>query len=177
MWLSLIGFMASGKSTIARMLGEHALLDVYDLDAEIETGAGRTVAEIFAADGEAAFRELEFAALKRLPTAGNLVLACGGGIVERPEACDLLRGRGAVVWLDAPWETLRRRLEESKTPARPLLDRGWAGTADLLRARLPLYARTAHFRFRSDLAEPRELVSRVLAAKLHWERHTGSESP
>ncbi|MBU1071817.1 hypothetical protein KKG45_01070, partial [bacterium] len=56
---------------------------------------------------------------------------------------------------------------------RPLLGRGWADAADLLRARLPLYARTAHFRFRSDLAEPRELVSRVLAAKLYWERRGG----
>ncbi|MBU0743482.1 shikimate kinase [bacterium] len=173
MWLSLIGFMGSGKSTVARLLGEHALLDVQDLDAVIETDAGRTVADIFAAGGAAAFRDLELAALQHLPTAGDIVLACGGGVVERTAACELLRSRGAVVWLDAPWEILRQRLAQSDTTERPLLGRGWADAADLLRARLPLYARTAHFRFRSDLAEPRELVSRVLAAKLYWERRGG----
>ncbi len=175
MWVSLIGYMASGKSTVARMLGEHALLEVYDLDAEIETAAGRSVAEIFAADGEASFRDLELAALQRLPAGADLVLACGGGVVERPAAVELLRERGAVVWLDATWEILRRRLHDSPPARRPLLERGWDGLGDLYRARLPLYARAAHFRLRGDLAEPRELVSRVLAAKLRWERRGARE--
>ncbi len=175
MWVSLIGYMASGKSTVARLLGEHALMDVYDLDAEIESAAGRRVAEIFAADGESAFRDQELAALQRLPAAADLVLACGGGVVERPEAIALLRARGAVIWLDATWETLRRRLDDSAPADRPLLARGWDDLADLYRHRQPLYARAAHFRLRGDLAESRELVSRVLAAKLRWERRDDRE--
>lgn len=177
MWLSLIGFMACGKSTVARLLGDHALLDVHDLDAEIESETGRTVTRIFAEDGEAAFRDRELAALRRLPSTGDLVLACGGGLVERPEACHLLRSRGVVVWLDAPWEVLRQRLEAEPVGQRPLLGRGWEATESLLRARLPLYARTGHFRLRSDLAAPRELVSRVLAAKLRWERRREGGNP
>lgn len=175
MWVSLIGYMASGKSTIARLLGEHALLDVCDLDTEIETAAGRSVAEIFAAEGEASFRDRELAALRSLPADADLVLACGGGVVESPAAVELLRERGVVVWLDATWETLRRRLLDSPPAQRPLLEHGWDGLGDLYRARLPLYARAAHFRLRGDLAEPRELVSRVFAAKLRWERRGARE--
>jgi len=177
MWLSLIGFMACGKSTVARELGEHALLAVHDLDAEVEAAAGRSVARIFAEDGEAVFRDRELAALKRLPPEEDLVLACGGGLVEQPEARRLLRDRGAVVWLDTPWEVLLRRLEEEPPGRRPLLDRGWDAVEAMLRARLPLYARTGHFRLRSDLAAPRELVSRVLDAKLRWERRRDREAP
>ncbi len=174
MWVSLIGFMASGKSTVARALGEHALLDVRDLDTEIEDAAVCDTAGIFDREGEAAFRVRELAALERLPAAADLILACGGGVVETPEACELLRDRGAVVWLDAPWEVLRRRLEESYVAARPLLAQGWTDVESRLRARLPLYAATAHFRLRSDLAEPRELVSRVLTCRLRHARRFGS---
>lgn len=174
MWLSLIGFMASGKSTVARELAERALLEVCDLDVAIEAAAGARVAEIFADEGEAAFRRRELAALEALPAGEDLVVACGGGVVETPAACDLLRERGAVVWLDAPWERLRRRLEAAAPGERPLLDAGWAEVEARLRRRLPLYAAAAHVRLRSDLATPRELASRVLACRTRLARRTRS---
>ncbi len=176
MWLSLIGFMACGKSTLARSLAEQALLDVRDLDAEIEAAAGCTASAIFAQEGEPAFRVRELAALADLPADDDLILACGGGVVETPEARDLLRERGTVIWLDAPWEVLRQRLEASDADERPQLARGWTGLEALLRSRLPLYAATAHFRLRSDLADPRELVSRALTCNLRYKRRGGGET-
>jgi len=175
MWLSLIGFMASGKSTVARSLAEHALLDVRDLDSEVEAVAGCTASAIFAHEGEPAFRERELAVLADLPADDDLILACGGGVVETPEARRLLRDRGTVIWLDAPWEVLRRRLETSGVDERPQMARGWTGLEALLRSRLPLYASTAHFRLRSDLMGPRELVSRALACNLRRKRRGGGD--
>lgn len=165
MWLSLIGFMASGKSTVARELAERALLEVRDLDTEIEAAAGARAPEIFAGEGEAGFRRRELAALEALPGDEDLVVACGGGVIETPAARELLRARGVVVWLDAPWEQLRRRLEASGPDDRPLLASGWEAVEARLRRRLPLYAATAHVRLRSDLAVPRELASRALVCR------------
>ena len=177
MWLSLIGFMASGKSTVARELAARALLDVRDLDVEIAAAAGACVPEIFATEGEAAFRRRELDALASLPTGEDLVVACGGGVVETPAARDLLRERGVVVWLDAPWESLRGRLEDSGAEERPLLAGGWDEVEALFRARLPLYATTAHVRLRSDLSAPGELASRALVGRSRIARRTRETTP
>lgn len=171
MWLSLIGFMGSGKSSVAAALSARAVVDAVDLDARIMAEAGRNVAEIFDERGEEGFRDLEAAALAALPARRELVLACGGGIVEREANRELLRRRGVVVWLDAPWESLLGRLEKVDLTARPLLRGGrWDQVEALYHRRRPLYARTAHFRLRCDRAAADVLARRALNCRLEWSR-------
>jgi len=171
MWLSLIGFMGSGKTSVSAALAERAVAEARDLDALVEERAGLRVAEIFDRHGEVGFRDLEAEVLAGLPADEELILACGGGVVERGRNRDLLRGRGVVVWLDAPWETLLGRLEGVDPSARPLLRGGdWDRVEALYHRRRPLYARTAHFRLRCDRGSADVLARRALACRLEWKR-------
>jgi len=136
--LVLIGMMGSGKSSAAEGVAAARSMAWCDLDIEIERSAGRSVREIFAADGEAGFRDLERAALaEALASATPTVIAAGGGIVVTPESRALLRGT-VCVYLRATIATLLRRLEHAED--RPLLDGDRAGVlSSLLEARSPLY--------------------------------------
>jgi shikimate kinase len=170
-WTSFIGFMASGKSATARALGAVALIPVVDLDAVVEAAAGLTVPALFAAEGVQGFRARELAALERLDPDQALLLATGGGVVETPAAIRLLQARGVVIWLDAPWEVLRARIEAAGEGRRPMVGHlGWDGMERLYLRRRRLYAACAHFRLRSDVAEPAALGRAALARSLFWRR-------
>ncbi len=123
--IALIGLPGVGKSTVAVAVAERLGLDAVDLDERIAQRAGRSIADVFAADGEGAFRELEAATLAEVlePDAPAVVVACGGGIVIRPENRDRLAARARCVWLDAPDAVLAARLGDGET-GRPLLDGG-----------------------------------------------------
>ncbi|MFH2051634.1 MAG: shikimate kinase [bacterium] len=170
MWTSFIGFMGSGKSTIAgrlRVLSSRPLVAVDDL---VSGSAGKAIPAIFAEDGEAAFREAEFRALQVLDPGRNLVVDTGGGILESPGAADLLRSRGVVIWLDAAWDNLRSRLEDDPGD-RPLVrDLGWDGLEALYRRRRRQYAAAADFRLRSDAGTVDQLARRAMLRSLLWER-------
>lgn len=108
----LVGFMGSGKSTVGPLLAAELGLPFADLDDDIEARAGRTIAEIFSTDGEAAFRDAEHAALReRVMQATPLVLALGGGAFTFARNRELLPGAGKSVWLDCPFEVAHRRVE------------------------------------------------------------------
>jgi shikimate kinase len=173
MWTSLIGFMGSGKSCLAASLGERAILPVVDLDAAIAGRTGSSIGAYFAEAGEAAFRSRETETLAGLPADDELVVACGGGVIERAESVRLLRERGLVVWLDLSWESVRRRLADDAAAGadRPLVETlGWPGLAALYSRRRPLYAAAADFRLRGDLGGPEVLARRVLTFRLTWSR-------
>lgn len=107
----LVGFMGSGKSTIGRLLAERLGLPFADLDDDIEAAEGRTIAEVFAQDGEGRFRDAEHAALAaRVRTGEAVVLALGGGAYTFARNRDLLRGAGTSVWLDCPFERALQRV-------------------------------------------------------------------
>jgi shikimate kinase len=120
--LYLIGLPGSGKTTIGRRLAEHYGWEFRDLDADIVAEAGRTVPEIFAAEGEAGFRQREAAALRAVAARPGppLVLATGGGTPCFHDNLDLLHQSGFTLWLDVPTPELVRRLLRSPTK-RPLL--------------------------------------------------------
>ncbi len=136
----LVGMMGAGKSAVGRPLAEALGYRFIDADAVLEQAAGRPIAEIFASDGEVAFRDLETAVLDRIAGWHSLVVATGGGVVTRPENWGHMR-QGVVVWLDAPDGELLRRLAADPTP-RPLLEAPdpAARLAALLADRRPLYA-------------------------------------
>ena len=89
--IALVGLPGSGKSTIARLVAQRLGWDAVDLDDEIARSSGRSPASIIAADGEAAFRDLELIALEQaLRRPGPLVIACGGGLITQAAARRLL---------------------------------------------------------------------------------------
>lgn len=163
MWLSLIGFNASGKTTLARELGRLAGRKVVDLDHAVADLAGRPVPDIFAAGGTAAFRDLERQALRGLASDDPLVLATGSGTLEQPDAAGLLQARGLLVWLDAPWPHLRRRLAPlpGAAPSPVWRHLGPDVLQRLFARRRPQYAAAA--RLRLDATEdPVRLARRLL---------------
>lgn len=159
----LTGFMGSGKSTAGPLLARRLGWRFVDADDVIEAEAGAPITELFAREGEAAFREREHAAIARLAAADALVLALGGGAIEHPRTRSLL--------LDAP-DTLLVHLEiELATTllrcrgteyARPILADS-ANLASRYARRVPLY-RTAHVSIRTDALTPEETVDAVLRA-------------
>ncbi len=127
--LVLVGMMGVGKSTVARVLADRLGRAVYDTDHVIEAQTGRSVRDIFAADGEVAFRALETEVLRSgLASEEPLVIAGAGGVVLAEENRALLRdARARVVWLCAdPATTLLERVRNGTH--RPLLDDDPAGT-------------------------------------------------
>ncbi|MBM4131642.1 shikimate kinase [bacterium] len=176
MWTSLIGFMACGKTTVARALQAATNRPVAHLDAVVAAAAGRPVAAIFAEEGEAGFRARELAAVAGLDAGRRLVVDTGGGVVETPAATAMLRERGVVIWLDAPWETLRARLEAGPEGERPLVATlGWDGLEALFRRRRPLYAAAADFRLAAAGTDAVLLARTAMLRSLVWSRRPAEQ--
>lgn len=140
MRIFLIGFMGAGKSTVGRELAARLKLDFVDLDQTIEQRAGRSVSEIFAEEGETAFRRLEEEGLDAVLRRDDVVVATGGGCFARPENRARIRARGGTcVWLDVPMEGILGRMGETSRQRRPLL-RDLVRARELYEARRPAYA-------------------------------------
>jgi shikimate kinase len=107
--IAIIGLPASGKTSAGAILAGLEGLPFVDLDEAVASAAGRSVAGIFEAEGEAGFRIREREALARVASGGAVVLATGGGSVESPENRALLRERFSVVWLKADPGQLAKR--------------------------------------------------------------------
>ena len=132
----LVGMPGSGKSTIGPELAGRLGVPFVELDAEIERAAGRSVWEIFEAQGEPRFRELEAAALTEAAAHDPSVVSCGGGVVLEPANRVTLRATGDVVFLSVPLEVLKERVSPSAD--RPLIH-AEADLERLFRDREPLY--------------------------------------
>jgi shikimate kinase len=132
----LVGMPGAGKSVVGSELAGRLGVPFLDLDVEIERQEGRPVAEIFATEGEPAFRALEAAALTRASTRDPSVVACGGGVVLEPANRITLRNTGLAVYLDVPLAQLRERVRPAAE--RPLI-REEGDLERLLSSREPLY--------------------------------------
>lgn len=120
MRIYLSGFMASGKSTVGPILARELGYDFIDLDEEIESAAGRSIPEIFAAEGELGFRQRETEALWQTAEREEVVVALGGGTIVDDANREWMLEQGLVVTLDVDAETLLDRLGEG-AGERPLL--------------------------------------------------------
>lgn len=114
--------MGAGKSTVGRALAERLQYDFVDSDHEIEARTGATIPMIFDIEGEAGFRDREEAMIDELSQRPQIVLATGGGAVERESNRKHLRTRGFVVYLKSPVESLIQRTKHDRN--RPLLQQG-----------------------------------------------------
>ena len=158
----LVGMMGSGKTTVGKRLAGALDVPFVDSDAEIERRAGRTIAELFAADGEPAFRVTEAAVVAELVAADRpAVIATGGGAVVDPATRALVRDRATVVWLRASPGMLAHRIAADGT--RPLLD---DDPVDALRRlvaeRDPIYRAAADHIVDVDHVPRKAVVERVL---------------
>src|SRR5262249_2056169 len=106
----LVGYRGAGKTTVARLLAARLGWDWQDAGAVLEATLGRTISEIFATDGEVAFRNVEADVLANACKLSRTVVATGGGVVLRQENWTRMRQVGRVVWLTADVDTICRRL-------------------------------------------------------------------
>jgi len=178
MWTSFIGFMASGKSAMIDLLHQGTRLTAVDLDKVVAERAGCSLPEIFHRGGVDQFRALEREALAALAPDQSLLLATGGGCVEVPQNAELLRERGVVIWLDASWAVLRLRIEQEGAERRPLVAHlGWDGLQRLYTHRRRVYARTAHFRLRTDRVPLGVTARNAMLRSLWWKRRREGSPP
>jgi len=108
--LFLVGFMGSGKSTVAALLASRTGRPCVETDAAIEERTGRSITDLFSELGEERFRELEAQALSRLDQAQPSIVATGGGVFLAHRNRQRMRGSGVTVWLDVLLEEARRRV-------------------------------------------------------------------
>ncbi len=143
MIVTLIGYRGTGKTSVAPPLASRLGFDVIDADAEIERRAGRTIREIFADEGEAAFRARERDVMAEYLAKSRLVIAAGGGAVLNPDTRTAMRAAGSVVWLRASVDTIERQIAADATTRqrRPNLTAGGGRgeIEEMLKLREPIY--------------------------------------
>jgi shikimate kinase len=164
----LIGYRGTGKTTVGRLLADRLGWTFADCDDHIEAGAGKSIADLFAAEGEAGFRDREAAVLRDLGSRGNIVIATGGGVVLRPTNREYLQSSGFVAWLTARPETVwvRLQLDPTTSARRPNLTPlgGIEEVRALVAAREPLYRVSAHFIADADAPSPETVAAAILTA-------------
>ena len=149
MIITLTGFMGCGKSSVGRCLSELLCCPFMDLDAVIEESQGRSIPDIFAAEGEAAFRQMEVEALSRIIEAqqlrDNVIVALGGGTVMTPECAEIVREKTHCIYLRASVDTLVSHLE-NEAAGRPMLQGASLRSRieELMALRSSTYEATAH---------------------------------
>lgn len=117
--LFLIGYMGTGKSTVASYLAMHHKMDIVEMDQVIVDREGKSIEQIFATKGEPYFREIESNLLQEIQVEKNKVVSCGGGVVLREQNVEIMKKSGCIVLLTASPQTILERVKDDD--ARPLL--------------------------------------------------------
>jgi shikimate kinase len=158
----LIGLPGSGKSTIGRRLAKALDVALVDTDAAIEAKTGRTIADIFATDGEAEFRRIEEEVVRAALTEHDGVLSLGGGAITTKGIRDALAGHTVIYLEITAAEGVRRT---SGSTVRPLLEGGDRGEKfrALMSARVPLYRRVATLRINTNRRNPGAVVRHIVS--------------
>jgi shikimate kinase len=164
----LIGYRGTGKSTVAAELASGLGFDWVDADDEVERRAGKSIAAIFAVDGEAAFRDLEAQVVAELCGRKRTVVALGGGAVLREENRTAIRAAGPVVWLTASVDAIAARLaaDESTSNRRPNLTNsgGRAEIEAVLAERTPIYRACATLVVDTERKTPSDVADEIMAS-------------
>lgn len=164
----LVGFMGAGKSSVGRLLAKRLGRCFVETDDLIVARDGRSIAEIFRAEGEARFRQIEADLLDLLRLKRGDVIATGGGFPCREGRMDVLKGMGTVVWLAGEFEALYARALRSGS--RPMLEgKPKEEVAALYRAREPYY-RQAHLVVETAGLGVDQVVRRILSLLRQRER-------
>lgn len=164
--IALIGFRATGKSSVGALLARKLHREFLDMDEEITRHLGMSIQEWVELHGWPSFRDAESRLLQELSRKKNLVLATGGGVIEKEGNRELLRKNFMVVWLQASASTLLQRLEKdpvTKSNRPPLTDLAWKNEVEeVIRRRDPLYSQCAHIHLDTGALTREETAHRLL---------------
>jgi shikimate kinase len=160
----LIGYRGTGKSTVAKILGQRLGREVMSTDAEIVKEAGQSIPHIVEQFGWDHFRELETQMCRKLQDQTNLVIDTGGGLILKEDNVKILRANGTIFWLTAEVPTIVNRI--SSDTQRPSL----SGTKtfveeieDILKERAPKYQTAADHVIPTDQTSPHEIAHSILS--------------
>lgn len=165
----LIGYMGTGKTAVGRKVADSLGFQFVDTDQMIEQAAGQPITAIFAERGEAAFRDLETAVLKRAVAGVDQVISTGGGIVLREENREIIARSGYCIWLKASAETIFNRVSGNSN--RPLLktENPRATIESMLLEREPRYRAAADLEISSNNLSVDEVAYGVSeSARVHF---------
>lgn len=156
----LIGFMGSGKSTVAGLLSKKLEKDLVETDTMVVARSGRdSVKDIFAMDGEIRFRELELRSAHDLSNRNGIVISTGGGMVINKLCMDYLKQNGVVVYLETQFDVIEKRLKGDDT--RPLFS-DVDKARKLFQFRTHLYEEYADIRVKTDRRTVAEITNIIL---------------
>ena len=165
--IALIGFMASGKTSVGKLLATRLGLEFIETDSLIAQRAGKPIPEIFRQDGEIAFRDLEIGVIKEVAARKNAVIAGGGGVVLNTINIDRLRQENTIIYLTAsPAAVLRRTAGDTSRPLLMTDDRE-EKIRELMRRRRPFYEYAADITVntsRKNVTSVADEIMRRLAA-------------
>lgn len=159
----LIGYRGTGKSVVGRIVAEKLGRECVAMDAMIIEGAAMSVPAIVEKEGWPGFRDRETRLARDLAERNDIVIDCGGGVIERPENMEALRANGTVIWLKASVGVIVERISDDTE--RPALVEGKTFTeevAEVLERRTPLYRNSSHHEIDTDNLTPDEIADRVV---------------
>lgn len=158
----LIGFMGSGKSTVAKYLSSAYQMKQIEMDEQIEKNEGRSISTIFEKEGEEYFRTLETELLKSLDPRETFVVSCGGGAAVKEENVREMKEKGRIILLSAQPETVYVRVKNSHN--RPLLEGNMnvSYIKELMDKRQKLYERAADFQVKTDGRTAEEIGEEII---------------
>ena len=158
----LIGFMGSGKSTVAACFGKKYAMNIVEMDEAIAEKEGRSIPKIFAEDGEEYFRNLETGFLEELKKRNNQIISCGGGVVLRKENISVMKESGKVVLLTASPEEILKRVKNDE--GRPLLKgrKNVEAITELLEERRMKYEMAADIVVKTDGKTADEICEEIM---------------
>lgn len=152
--------MCSGKSTVGSLLANMLEWSYIDIDKELEKTEHMSIPQIFETKGENYFRKRELESLIELAKGEKLVISTGGGLGSNPEAMELMKSSGLVVWLRVDFETFLERC--GKDPSRPLLKKSREDLLKLFESRSKIYGK-AHLELNATL-HPSTLAKEIIYA-------------
>lgn len=163
--LFLIGFMGTGKSSVARRIHERTGIELIEMDETIEKKENRSISQIFTEEGESYFRELETNLLRelRIRKQKPAVVSCGGGVVLNPENVKIMQTCGKIVLLTAKPETVYRRVGKSKDRPNLKNRRSVQEIESLMEERKSAYQAAANCAIATDHRSVAQISGQIIA--------------
>jgi shikimate kinase len=159
----LVGYRGTGKSEVARLLGESLGLQVVSLDGELIKKAGKPIPDIVAERGWHGFRDLEEEIVRTFAARDGQVIDCGGGVIEREGNFAPLRDAGPVIWLKARPATIVQRIgDDDQRPSLTGTKSFTDEVVEVLERREPLYQRIAHHQVETDSLSAQQVAGTIV---------------